>query len=166
MKKVLALILAAMLAVAVTGCTINTSSASSGSKASAAKASAKDSGNLGDYALTIESARLSKDYKDNPVVVVKYKFTNNGEKAASFITSIGDTAFQDGVELETSVLSDEDMTSGTQDSMKDVKKGVTVEVENAYILKNKTSKIEVEACEAISLNEDKLEKTFDPATLK
>lgn len=180
MKKLLAMILAAMLSVSVAGCSSNTGStstsasssvsSSTSSKAEAATTAeaetAKDNGTLGDYTVAIESARLSKDYNDKPVVVVKYKFTNNGDKDAAFMTSISGKAFQDGVELEMAVInSANDKKYNAGDLTKQIKKGGSIEVEKGYVLSNQTSKIEVEASQLISLSDTKLSKEFDASKL-
>ena len=128
---------------------------------------AKDTGKLGDYTVAIESARLSKDYEGKPAVVVKYKFTNNGDKATSFMVAITNKAFQDGVELELAMVdSTKDAKFNSGDGLKEIKKGASLEVEEAYKLSNQKSKIEVEANELVSMSSDKLSKTFDAAALK
>lgn len=179
MKKALVMILVAMLAVSVAGCSSSTSGTTSSSASSSvssaatteapttAKAdSASDNGTLGKYTVAIESARLSKDYKGNPVVVVKYKFTNNGDEATAFMTAVSGKAFQDGVELPIAVVdSTSDKKYNSEDSLKQIKKGASIEVEQGYSLSNKTSKIEVEASELVSFSGEKLTKDFDATKL-
>lgn len=182
MKKVFAVIFAAMLAASMVGCSSTPSTTSAASTASTAavesKAAesktaesktdeAKDSGTLGDYSVAIESARLSEDYESKPVVVVKYKFTNNSEKASAFITTITNKAFQDGVELPLAMVnSTKDTKYNAENSLKEIKKGASIEVEEGYKLTNQKSKIQVEVNELISMSKDKLSKTFDATALK
>lgn len=128
------------------------------------QAEVKDQGKIGDYEISIESARISKDYEKKPVVIVKYKFTNNSDDTTSFIAATHSQAFQDGVELELAMVMD-DKTYDAGNSMKDIKKGASIEVEEAYLLSGK-SDVEVEVSELISLSDEKVAKTFKYSELK
>lgn len=177
MKKLIAFVLSAMMVLPLAAC--GTTSGSSSSTPSASSSSPakteskvesksdapKDSGTLGDYSVAIESARLSKDYNGKPVIIVKYKFTNNDEKAKSFMASVIGKAFQDGVELETAVVTD-DKSYNANNYMKDIKKGASIEVECCYSLSNTKSKVEVDLSEIITLGDEKVSKTFDITKLK
>lgn len=117
-------------------------------------------GNLGNYYIEIESARIGKDYDGNPTIFVTYNFTNNGSENASFLWSVSDIAFQDGVQLESAfVYSDDQYDSGA--SSLEIKPGATITLEQAYVLRNTTSPVDIEVTEFISLNDNKLEKTFN-----
>ena len=97
------------------------------------------------------------DYEGNPVIGVKYEYTNNGEENMMFEIAVNAQAFQDGVQLETAIL---DETSAEYDnSMKEIKTGTTVTCEVYYKLTSE-SDVEVEVTELISLDDAKLEKTF------
>ena len=185
MKKYIAVILTALLAVSFVGCSSggNASSAaanaapSSSQAASSAPAESKaepkaeskaasDKGTIGDYDVAIESARLSKDYNGKKVIMVKYKFTNNSDNAASFGASLIGKAFQDGVELENATVTD-DKEYNANNYLKEVKKGASLEAESAYKLSNEKSKVEVEVTPIISLdNNEKVSKDFDVSSLK
>lgn len=119
-----------------------------------------DTGTLGDYTVSIESARLAKDYQGKNAIIVKYKFTNNADKATSFMFAIGNKAFQDGVQLETAIITD-DKTYNVQNGLKDIQKGASLEVEEGYLLSNDKSVVSVESSELISFSDIKLTKTFD-----
>ncbi len=82
----------------------------------------------------IVSQKLSKDYNDKDVLIVEYAFTNTSDKAASFVTTVTDKAFQNGVELDSTVMGCDDYDAG--DQLKDVQPGVTFNVECAYILED------------------------------
>ena len=120
-------------------------------------------GNLGDYDIEIKSCRIAKDYEGNDVVIVKYGFTNNSDKATSFAVAMHDTVFQNGVELESAFVLDEDADFESENYMKDIKGGATIDVEKAFKLDDATSDIEVEVKELISLNNDMVKKTFSIA---
>lgn len=177
MKKGMALLLAAAMAISLIGCSSSPSASSKAegqptqqaeSKAESkveSKAKTSDSGKIGNYEATIESARLSKDYEGKKAVVVKYKFTNNSDKATSFATALIGKAFQNGVELETAVPG-EDKEYNPDNYMKEIKKGASLEVECPYKLSDDKSKVEVELSEVISMSDEKLEKSFDVSGLK
>ena len=187
MKKLLAIVLVVGMIMSLAACSVSESASSSSntsakteskadakteskadSKATESKAAAeaKDSGKLSDNNVAIESARLSQDYKKKPVIVVKYKFTNNGEKTTSFAAAIMGKAFQDGVELETAIIGD-DKQYNAANYMKEIKKGASLEVECVYSLTNQKSKVEVEAAELFDMNDnEKLTKDFDVTKLK
>ena len=132
-----------------------------GASSVAGTSSANDvisSSNLGDYHVVIDSCRLSVDYNGASIVIVKYLFTNNSEEATSFMVSISDTVYQNGVELDYGYLV-EDYSSDNQ--MKSIKPGITLEVEAAYKLDDTTADIEVEVSELFSwTSSKKVTKTF------
>ena len=121
-----------------------------------------DAGNLGSYYVEIQSARIGKDYEGSPVIFVTYSFTNNSEEAQSFMFAISDIAYQDGIQLETAIVIDDDQyDSGA--SLLEIKTGATLTVECAYVLRNTTSPVEIEVTELLSFSNEKLTKTFEIA---
>ena len=50
--------------------------------------------NLGDYMVEIKGCRMAEDYQGNPIVIVTYSFTNNGDEAAAFYLSLEDEVYQ------------------------------------------------------------------------
>lgn len=117
-------------------------------------------GALGDYTFSINNYVLAKDYEGNPVIIVDFDFTNNGEEATSFMVAGIATAFQDGVELENAIIMDAD-TYNADNYMKEIKTGATLNVQQAWVLDSDTSPVEVELEEFISFSGDKLTKTFE-----
>lgn len=98
-------------------------------------------GDVDEYHVVIVSIELSKDYEDNPAVIVNYLFTNNSKETNSFMVAVSDTVFQGGIELETGMLV-EGHDSGA--ALLDIKPGATIEVAAAYVLRDTTSPIEIE----------------------
>lgn len=185
MKKGIAILLAATLAVSLFGCgggnssssNVSASKGTSGATTSQAesktaskaesKTSAQDSGKLGDYTATIESARLSKDYEGKKIILVKYKFTNNSDKSISFASALIGKAFQDGVQLEDAMVdSSKDTKYNADNYMKEIKKGASIEVECPYKLSSEKSKVEIDLTEVISMSDEKLTKVFDISKAK
>ena len=116
--------------------------------------------NLGDFNVVIKSSRLAEDYQGNPVIIVKYEFTNNSDDSKCFSWSIDANAYQDGVELMECYLVDDSANYSSDNQLKEIKKGITLSVEVAYELENETSDVEVEVSELISFNDKKITKTF------
>lgn len=179
MKKICPVLMAVLLAIFVSACsatgasssaasgsnTASLSSAGSKSNASASSnskqsAQTADSGALGNYNVTIESARISMDYQSKKAIIVKYKFTNNGNDATSFLASLHPQVYQDGVQLEDAIIMN-DKTYSAEDTMKNIKTGVSIEVEEAYLLTSETSNVDVEVSELISFSGKKVVKSFD-----
>ena len=124
---------------------------------------ASDGGNsdtLGQYKVEIKDARLTKDYENKPAVVVTYGFTNNAEEAAAFEWTFEDVVYQNGVSLEYAYfLADGDPYNEANQS-KEIKNGVTLDVEVAYVLNDATTDIEVEVSELISFSDAVVSRTF------
>lgn len=78
--------------------------------------------------------KLSKDYKDQDVLVVDYEFYNGNDKPESFIFAFSDKAFQNGVECDDSVFGCDDVDSQSQ--MSDIQPGVTIKVSVGYHIKD------------------------------
>ena len=108
----------------------------------------------------IDSCRLATDYKGDPIVIVKYKFTNNDDDPACFSWSLECNVFQDGIGLNTCYLSDDSAHYSSDNQLKEIKKGATLDVEVAYELNDTTTEIEVEVSELISFNDKKIVKRF------
>lgn len=105
-----------------------------------------------DYAVTIDGSSQAKDYEGKPALVVDYTFTNNSDKATSFIVAIGAKAFQQGVELEMAMLTD----AGAYDAalgLKEIKPGATTKVQTAYVLADE-SEVTIEVEESFSFSDD------------
>ena len=116
--------------------------------------------NLGNYNIVIDSCRLAEDYSGEPIVIVKYLFTNNDDDPVSFMVAVSDDVFQNGVGLNSCYLVDDSANYSSENQMKEIKKGVTLEVEVAYELNDTTTDIEVEVSEFISFNDKKVTKSF------
>lgn len=168
-KKILAIFAASMMLVAMlAGCGSSDNSTASNNAASGSAESAQtakktndspsEEGDLGDYHVKILDAETGlKDYEGNPVIGIRFEYTNNAAEAAAFDVATYAKAFQDGIELETAIL--DDVSDEFNNMMKDVKTGATITCEQYYKLSS-NSDVQVEVTELISLSDQKLEKTF------
>lgn len=116
----------------------------------------KNDSRLGNYECTVKGASLCKSWEGKDAVAISYDFTNNSSESMSFDIALNASAYQNGVALEESFLSDDDDT-GFLDVK--IKPGVTKEVKKIYKLRDKTTPIEVEIQESFSLNDDKITTT-------
>lgn len=120
------------------------------------QAAQEEKANDSKYGVTIDDGVVGEDYQGRPMLVVTYTFTNNSDKAQSFMVAVSDKAFQNGVELERAISTDID----TQSSIKEIKPGATVTVQQAYLLDDQ-SEVLVECTELISFDDTIIaEKTF------
>ena len=122
-----------------------------------------DTGKLGNYIVNITSYRLGHDYEGNPVIYVSYEYTNNGSEAAAFAWTFDYHAYQNGIELESCYVPDDADNYDSALASSEIKPGVTLVLECAYVLRDTTTPVEVEVSELISLSDDKVEKTFEIA---
>lgn len=116
--------------------------------------------NLGTYNVVIDSCRLAEDWTGNPIIIVKYVFTNYSEYPASFWLSIEDNVFQDGIGLNECYLPDESANYSSDNQTKEIKKSATIEVEVAYTLNNTTAPVEVEVSRNSFIHNTTITKTF------
>ena len=128
-----------------------------------AETTVADNEKLGDYAVEIKGCRLAKDYEGKDVVIIKYKFTNNSDKAANFMFAFDDNAFQDGIGLNEAYALSDSAKFSDDNQTKDIKPGSSLDVECAYTLNDTKTDVEVEVKELISLDEKTISKTFSIA---
>lgn len=116
---------------------------------------------IGDYSVTIDSCRLAKDYSGKDVVIIKYIFTNvANEEPQSFSFAFDDAVFQNGVGLNEAYILDDSANYSSDNQLKEIKKGASLEVEIAYELNDTETDVEVEVKELFSFDDKTLTKTF------
>lgn len=86
--------------------------------------------------ISIVSWSLDKDYKGNDALVIEYAWTNTDDEPKSFMFSLSDKVFQNGIECETAIGC-ESVDSGMLS--KDIQPGVTYNVKAAYVLQDMTT---------------------------
>lgn len=128
-----------------------------------AETTVEENKKLGDYAVEILSCRLAKDFEGKDVLIVKYKFTNNSDKAANFMFAFKDSVFQDGIGLNESYVLDDSAKYSADNQQKDIKPGSSLDVECAYELNDTKTDVEVEVKELVSLSDKTISKTFSIA---
>ena len=118
-----------------------------------------DENTIGDFKCVVKGAKLTKDWEGKDAVLITYEFTNNSDSPISFDGALDDKLYQDGIELESAILSN-DEEAKLIDAV-DLKPGITKEVKKAYSLRNKKSEIEVEIQEVFSFSDDMIKTTIN-----
>ncbi len=160
-KLLLTILLVVLFAVFAMGSGEDTSSTQEPGKVST---EGKVDGAIGNYAVVIDSCRLAEDYEGDPVVIVKYIFTNvNSDESTAFYVAFDENVYQDGVGLNEAYILDDSANYSSDNQTKAIKKGASIEVEVAYELNDTVTDIEVEVEEFISFNDTKITKVFSIA---
>lgn len=113
-------------------------------------------GKIGKYNITIKESKVVQN-GDKNILIVTYVFTNNSDDSKAFMYAVTDKLFQNGVELGT-VYSSWGMEDeyNFDNKSKEIKPGVSLDVQCAYELNDTTTDVEVEITEWISLDDKKL----------
>ena len=111
-----------------------------------------------EYDVTIDGATVTTDYEGAPAMIVDYSFTNNSDEATSFAVACSQKAFQNGVQLETAIVT-EALGNGY---LAEIKPGATTTARMAYSLTDQ-SDVTVEVSELISLDDTLLAQATFPA---
>lgn len=159
-----------LLAALLTGCGVSAEPTSASEPKAEPAASAageteqeRSEGSLGDYYVKILDCETGlTDCDDNPVLGVTYAFTNQSEDAISFDAALYATAYQDGVELDLALL-DGAYPEEYENASRNIKPGKTLTCKGYYVMTSETLPVEVEVTELISLDGNKLVKTFSIA---
>lgn len=164
MKKT-KILLAMLLTLVFALCAMGSGDSSDGSgdqgTGTALTENAKDNTEIGAYSVEISDCRLAKDYEGKDVVIIKYKFTNNtNDTPTSFWVAFDDGVYQNGVGLNEAIIIDESVNYSSDNQMKEIKKGASIDVEVAYELNDTTTDVEVEVTELFSFDDKTITKTF------
>ena len=115
---------------------------------------------MGKYAVKFTGYTLAKDYQGQDTVIISFDFTNNNEDATSAMVALNIDAYQDGIELESAILTDAPEGYDSESEMKNIKQGATLNCQKAFVLSNTSSPVEVEAEELFSFSSDKVVCTY------
>lgn len=160
MKKIFVLLAAALLSFSSAGCSTGVSTDTHVEESTQASTEQTvENSTFGEYEIKINDFVISKTYDGKPAIIININFANNSDETVSYMTSFVSKAFQDGVELSMAIL-DDYSNYDADASMKEIKKGASIDIQVAYELSNTTSDVEFEVEEFLSFSDDKVEKTF------
>ena len=117
------------------------------------------SGEINDCTVSIISYKLVKDYEGKDAILFELGFTNNNNDTYNYMSAVNFTPFQDGIELETAILMEENDYIGH--SILSVKPGAGITVAEAFILSSSTSPVEIEISDPWGFSSKKIETTID-----
>lgn len=110
---------------------------------------------IGKYAVSLNSYSIDVDYKGNPALILNIGFTNNSNRAVPFYAALDIVAFQDGIELDTAYFLDDSVVDSTL-SILDVMPGAGHGVQEAFVLLNETSPVDIEIRLSFSFTDEKI----------
>ena len=106
---------------------------------------------ISDCHITYLQHEIVENMAGDKCVAVYYEFTNNSDESKTFDYTVSDKAFQDGIELETSLFH---VNDDSKNSNAEIKPGVTITVCSGFVLRNEGSDIELEIGKWIALKDD------------
>ena len=120
---------------------------------------------LDNFEILYKSACIMTDYLGDDAVVLTLDFTNKGNENASYLWTIYETAMQNGIDLEkTIVYTNPETLDAVGDSQWDeVAPGSTVEIRTAFALADAANEVEVSFGTLFGSKTGKV--TIDPSTL-
>jgi hypothetical protein len=158
MKKILAFIMVCVMALmSFVGCGRETTTITQETEVVETVAPTND---INGFVVEIKTCEIATDYEGNPIAIVTYGFTNNSDEAAAFYTSITAKAYQGGIETETCYFVGDDVNYNADNSMKEIKPGATLDVQEAYVLNDTTSDLEIEVSDWLGFSNTVITKTF------
>ena len=116
---------------------------------------------IGDYEVTVQSIGKGTDYEGNSILVINYDFTNNSnrEQMASFAVNF--TAYQNGIETDSFLMSDDiDLGIG----QKKIKPGTTITGVQTGAVLGDDSVLTIELDELISFDDLVFTIEVDPTS--
>lgn len=113
--------------------------------------------NLGNIDVFIGDSYIRQSYDGSNCLTVYFLFVNNSKENQSFSTAVLDQAFQNGVQLDSTISATEDSNA---DPFKSVQPGYSMVVERSYTLPNTSDPVTVEVSGFLSDSPNKASKTF------
>ena len=110
--------------------------------------------NIGNYRVDLKDSRVTSDPSGNDILIVTYTFTNNSEESQAFGYAVTDTAYQDGVELGFVLTSYGIDGLSFDEKLKEIKPGVSLDVQCAYELNDDTTDVEIELKPFVSFSDE------------
>ena len=126
-----------------------------------AKETSSDNGAICDTCtVAIKDYVLSKDTDGKDIIIINFDFSNSDSEGKSFSISASTQVFQDGVELSHAYFVE---NYSSENSLKQVRDGATIAVQDAFELNNLTSPVEVEVSDTFDFlgKSEILKKTFE-----
>lgn len=126
-----------------------------------------DSGTLGDSEVAIRGAKMVWDDDGNAAMVITYGWTNHSQYRTYSFSMVNERAYQSGIKLPYAYLDDVKIYD-PETSVREVRPGVTVEVQAAYVLADPDQTVEFELTENLGYTDgDRVVfRDFQPSELE
>ena len=111
-------------------------------------------------AVEIKDAYLTTDYEGNPAIAITYSWTNNSEDPNMALVAVSCYAYQGGIGLETAIIMNDPNYDSNLISTQ-IQPGATLDVQQAFVLRDETSPVEFEAEQFLNTSDTKAVKEFD-----
>lgn len=98
-------------------------------------------------------SKIEKNFADEKCLVLYFDFYNNTKENQAFYTNFSVKAFQEGVEIDSSMW---EVNEETENDMKEVQPGKSVRVAVAFVLGESEEVVNIEIEPWITLSDDKL----------
>lgn len=93
---------------------------------------------IGDYTLELIDWKIdTRKYSDEKYIEIHYRYTNNSSESKSFGWSIGRKAYQDGIGLNSTIITD-------SETVTDIRPGKSIEVRDGFKIRSEETEIELE----------------------
>ena len=110
-----------------------------------------------DLSVVYDSFVITEDYEGKPALIVFMTWTNTTEDTTMFATEYSVAAFQNGIGLDAvCIIMKDEYTEALGATMTEIRPGATIAVAQSFLLKDTTSKIEIEIDEWISFDDEVL----------
>ena len=100
--------------------------------------------------LTYSKYEITKDYDENPAIIVYYDYTNKKDDASNAQMTFYPQVFQNGVECEMGLSFDEN--EAIENALKDIQKGTTINVAFIYTLQDNESPVTIKVTDQSAEN--------------
>ena len=110
-------------------------------------------GDIGSYNVVIKDHFIDENYDDEKVIVVTYTFTNNSSSDAAYDIVIYEQCFQNGIELNKEFFTSGIDNYSIDNQSKSIKPGTSLDVQQAYILNDEETTIDVEIGEFLGFGD-------------
>ena len=159
MKKIIVFLMSLLLVLSLCACQPSQTNSSSKTGVETlvtdATTPSEDGTTATDSSIVYDGFVITEDYEGKPALIVFMTWTNVTEDTTMFATEYSIDAFQAGIGLDSlCVIMNDEYTDALNATITEIRPGATIEVAQSFLLKDTTSKIEIEVDEWISFDDE------------
>lgn len=114
------------------------------------------------YSVSINSYNIAEDYEGKKTLILNMGYTNNSSADSPFYVAIDVAAFQNGIELEQAIITDDSVMDDSNNYL-NVLPGAGLGVSRAFVLDNETATVDIEITPMFSFGDEKISTQINPA---